>query len=198
MGRSPPNLVRSKSPTARSSILRSPSAVSIFVPLRKQLALQRAGGQANAAVLARTTDPKIAPILTMFRRVRRAVSPESSRSAVKIVVPLFHLNLRETIFAPLSTHFPKRKRPFLGERVYGCRPAAAPSRLDCANPPSQPVQPRATGGRRRRRRSTGGSSQRPLNVDSRPSIARREPALGVVPILAARWRPPYITYAVCL
>src|SRR3984957_8021843 len=125
MGRSPPYLVRSKSPTARSSILRSPSAVSIFVPLRKQLALQRAGGQANAAVLARTTDPKIAPILTMFRRVRRAVSPESSRSAVKIVVPLFHLNLKETIFAPLSTHFPKRKRPFLGERFTAVDPPPA-------------------------------------------------------------------------
>src|ERR1700689_4779475 len=88
-GPTPPNFVGSKSPTLRSSILRSPSAVSIFVPFRKQAGvgqLLSLGEQAVAAVFARTTEPKITPIRMMLRRVRREVWPESSRSAVKVVL----------------------------------------------------------------------------------------------------------------
>src|ERR1700722_13373144 len=110
MGRNPPNIVGNKSPIARSSILRSPSAVRIFVPFKKQLDLHRAGGQANAVVvLAKTTDPKMAPIAIMLRRGRRDGRSASFTSGVKFV-PLFHVNLPETIFAPLSNHFTKWRR----------------------------------------------------------------------------------------
>src|ERR1700751_894523 len=85
-GLSPPNIVGSKSPIARSSIARSPSAVRILVPFRKQLNVQRAGGQADAAVvLARTTTPKTAPIAMRFLRVRREARSVSFSSAVKVV-----------------------------------------------------------------------------------------------------------------
>ena len=79
------------------------------MPFRKQLVLHRAGGQASAAVLTRTTDPRMAPIPMILRWVRREALRVSSTSAVKIEIPYFHLNLWETIFSSLSTHFPKMK-----------------------------------------------------------------------------------------
>src|ERR1700730_8052747 len=106
-GRSPPNLVGSKSPILRSSTLRSPSAVRIFVPFKKQLDLHRAGGQANAVVvLARTTDPKMAPIAIMLRRVRREVRSASFTSGVKIVL-LFSRNFIGDYFCALVKSFHK-------------------------------------------------------------------------------------------
>jgi hypothetical protein len=165
-------------------------AVSIFVPLRKQLALHIVGGQANAAVLARTRDPKIAPNPTMFRRVRREVSPESFRSVFKIVRPLISPKCKGDYFCAVVNSFPKKEvtLPEDRPRSQTRRRALATT---CANPTGAPVQPEATGRASRRRPSTGGSSQRPLDVDSRPSIARREPALGST-VLAARWRPRHI------
>src|ERR1700722_6604378 len=92
-------------------------------------------------------------------------------------------------FVAIVNSFPKKEATFPWGKVYGRRPAAAPWRPAAQTCRSPPVHSEATGQASRRRPSTGGSSQRPLNVDSRPSVARREPALGVVPVLAARWRP---------
>ena len=48
----------------------------------------------------------------------------------------------------------------------------------CANPPSQPVQPGATGEASRRLPSTGGSPQRPLDVCA---VRRRRFPVGASP-----------------
>src|ERR1700722_11434810 len=97
MGRNPPNIVGSKSPIARSSILRSPSAVRIFVPFRKQFAplpplplplpLLPLPLPPNAfRVVARDTaaaDANMGAAFTMLRRVRCA--PRFSRLFVMFV-----------------------------------------------------------------------------------------------------------------
>jgi hypothetical protein len=52
MGRMPPNTVGIMSPTLRSSILRSPDAVEIRVPFRKQLVWRSASAVPTLAIFA--------------------------------------------------------------------------------------------------------------------------------------------------
>src|SRR5207342_989048 len=80
MGRSPPNIVGSISPTTRSSILRSPLAVRIIVPFRKQLLEQRfptgvsfpqfAEAGSVFDTLPTAANARIAPTFIVLRRVR--------------------------------------------------------------------------------------------------------------------------------
>src|SRR5277367_6559092 len=115
MGRNPPNIVGSRSPTARSSILRSPSAVRILVPLRKQLllppplppppvvgtltqmSLNGHGAHiclaAAAWTVPSTAGTAIAPIIIMLRRVRCIPAFEFSNALVMVPPPSFG-NLR--------------------------------------------------------------------------------------------------------
>src|SRR5258708_231413 len=87
MGRRPPNIVGSRSPTARSSIFLSPLTVLIVVPFRKQLVAspfaqpfptslpllpQFAEAGSVFDTFWRATNDRIAPIFTMLRRVRCA------------------------------------------------------------------------------------------------------------------------------
>src|ERR1700727_1680461 len=100
MGRSPPNSVGSRSPTARSSIFLSPLTVLIVVPFRKQLAFpfaqpfptglsfpQFAEAGFVFETLPRAANATIAPIFTRLRRVRCVPEAKFSNSLV-MVLPL--------------------------------------------------------------------------------------------------------------
>src|SRR5271155_1617220 len=106
MGQTPPKTVGSKSPTARSSIFRSPSAVRIVVPFRKQLgsdgpaqpsawlprclpppkrSTNHEKGPASAGVvLAIIADAAMAPILARLRREVWRPASEFSKGVILV------------------------------------------------------------------------------------------------------------------
>ena len=99
MGRSPPNIVGSKSPIARSSIFVSPLPVLIVVPFRKQLVAfpfaqpfptalplfpQFAEAGSVFDMLPSAANARIAPIFMVLRRVR--CIPRFKSSASRIIV----------------------------------------------------------------------------------------------------------------
>ena len=74
-------------------------------------------------VLAKTTDPKMAPIAIMLRRVRREVRSASFTSGVKIVL-LFSRNFIGDYFCALVKSFHKGEAETHVCAGYGRKPAA--------------------------------------------------------------------------
>src|SRR6516225_1481977 len=113
MAHVPPKTVGSKSPTAKSSIFRSPAAVRIVVPFRKQGSLFWPGpggfwpgpggfwpgaacaGVLSAVKLAKIADPPIAPTFMRLRRDLRIPVETFSRADIFTLgtVSLEHLKL---------------------------------------------------------------------------------------------------------